>query len=101
MIIYNVTLSINPTMESSVLAWLRETHIPEVMATGLFLSNNMFKIIESHTERSHNSYAIQYTLESWEKFNDYASNHAAELQSKTKLKFGENVLAFRTFLEKI
>ena len=101
MIIYNVTLSINPKIESSVLAWLRETHIPEVIATGLFQSNNMFKVIESYTERSHNSYAIQYTLESLEKFNDYASNHAAELQSKTKLKFGENVLAFRTFLEKI
>ena len=97
MIIYNVTLSINPKIESSVLAWLRETHIPEVMDTGLFLSYNMFKIIESHKERSHNSYAIQYTLESWEKFDDYSLNFAEELQAKTRTKFGENVLAFRTY----
>jgi hypothetical protein len=101
MIIYNVTLSINPKIESSILVWLRETHIPEVMSTGLFLSSNIFKVIESHKERTHNSYAIQYTLDSWEKFDDYSSNYMAEMRSKTKLKFGENVLAFRTFLEKI
>ena len=49
MIIYNVTLSINPDIESSVLSWLKDTHVPEVMSTGLFISNNMFKIVESHT----------------------------------------------------
>ena len=101
MIIYNVTLSINSDIEASVLSWLKDTHIQEVMSTGLFISNNMFKIVENHTERTHNSYAIQYTLESWEKFEEYSSKHAAELQLKTKLKFGDNVLAFRTFLEKI
>jgi hypothetical protein len=101
MIIYNVTISINPQIEDTALAWLRETHIPEVMNTGCFLSNNMFKIIENHTERTHNSYAIQYTLESWEQFEEYTAKYASDLQLKTKQKFGENVLAFRTFLEKI
>ncbi|MGB0850387.1 MAG: DUF4286 family protein [Bacteroidia bacterium] len=101
MIIYNVTISINPTIETEVLSWLREEHIPEVMATNLFLEYNMYKVIENHLEKTHNSYAIQYHLESWDKFEEYVTNHAEGLKAKTKEKYGENLLAFRTFLERM
>lgn len=101
MIIYNVTLSIHPTIEKEVLNWLKEEHIQEVMDTGLFLQSNMFKIIENPEDRKHNSYAIQYTLDSWEDFTKYSTEHADRLRAITEKKFGENVLAFRTFLEKI
>ena len=100
MIIYNVTLSINPTMESHVIKWLKEEHIPEVLDTGLFLSYDIFKVIEDPNNRKHNSYAVQYKLESWAHFKTYTIEHADGLREKTKEKFGENVLAFRTFLEK-
>ncbi|MEY2924753.1 MAG: hypothetical protein RLZZ337_1301 [Bacteroidota bacterium] len=101
MIVYNVTLSINPELETEVLTWLEKEHIPEVMATNLFLNHNMFKILESPRAQTHNSYAIQYHLESWEKFDEYTNEHADKLRTKTQEKFGDNVLAFRTFLEKI
>lgn len=100
MIIYNVTLSINPSLETSVIQWLKEEHIPEVLDTGLFLEYHIFKVIEDPTDRKHNSYAVQYTLESWAHFNTYTLEHADRLRDKTKEKFGDNVLAFRTFLEK-
>ena len=93
MIIYNVTISINPKLENEILTWLKEEHIPEVMETELFESYAMFKVVENHIDRHHNSYAIQYTLSSWEKFNTYIE--------KTTEKYGENLLAFRTFLEKM
>ena len=101
MIIYNVTLSINPNIEEEVLDWLKSIHIPEVMETGLFLNSAVYKIIENPIEREHNSYAIQYKMDSWDKFDRYSKNYARELQTKTKTKFGDNVLAFRTFLEEI
>ena len=101
MIIYNVTLSIRPEIEKEVLIWLKEIHIPEVMQTNLFLENHIFKIIEDPTEQTHNSYAVQYKLDSWSKFEEYNEKHAFGLREKTKEKFGENVLSFRTFLEKI
>ncbi|MDB4162101.1 DUF4286 family protein [Bacteroidia bacterium] len=100
MIIYNVTLSINPTMETSVIQWLKEEHIPEVLETGFFLGHDIFKVIENPKDRKHNSYAVQYKLESWAHFNTYALEHADRLKEITQQKFGENVLAFRTFLEK-
>jgi hypothetical protein len=101
MIIYNVTISINPELEKEILTWLKEEHIPEVMETNLFESHAMFKVVENHVDRHHNSYAIQYTLTSWEKFDTYTANHADALKQKTKEKYGENLLAFRTFLEKM
>lgn len=100
MIIYNVTLSINPDLESEVIRWLKEEHIPEVMETGLFLEYHIFKVIENPEDRKHNSYAVQYKLETWAHFNTYTLEHADKLREKTQLKFGDNVLAFRTFLEK-
>ncbi len=100
MIIYNVTLSINPGIEKTVIQWLKEEHIPEVLDTGLFLAYDIFKIIEDPTDRKHNSYAVQYKLASWAHFNTYTLEHAERLRDKTKQKFGDNVLAFRTFLEK-
>jgi hypothetical protein len=101
MIIYNITLSINPELEQEVLHWLKLEHIPEVMETNLFIEFHIFKIVENPVERTHNSYAVQYTLESWAKFEEYTKNHAERLRDVTTAKYGENVLAYRTFLEKI
>jgi hypothetical protein len=101
MIIYNVTLSIHPDIEQEVLSWLKDVHIPEVMQTNLFLDYHVFKIIEDPNDRTHNSYAVQYKLESWSHFEEYNAIHASALREKTKERYGENVLAFRTFLEKI
>lgn len=100
MIIYNVTVSINPEIEQEVIKWFKETHIPEVMETSLFRSYQMFKIIEDPTAKIHNSYAIQYELESWDDFAEYTEKHADRLRGDTQKKYGENILAFRTFLEK-
>jgi len=101
MIVYNVTLSIHPEIEIEALKWLKEIHIPEVMATNLFVDFNMYKVIQDPVSRQHNSYAIQYKLDSWDKFSEYSKNHADSLRVKTQKEFGENILAFRTFLEKM
>jgi len=101
MIIYNVTLSINPEIETEVIDWLKTIHIPEVMQTKLFVDYAIFKIIEDPMSRRHNSYAVQYKLEDWGSFMEYSEKHASGLKAKTQEKYGENVLAFRTFLEEI
>lgn len=101
MIIYNVTISIEKGVEQEVLAWLKESHIPEVMDTRKFLEVKMFKILDTPNQDLYNSFAIQYTLDNWEEFEDYQQKHASRLQQKTKDKFGDKVLAYRTFLESI
>ncbi len=36
MILYNVTVALDPAIETEWLAWMQQEHIPEVMATGCF-----------------------------------------------------------------
>jgi hypothetical protein len=36
MIVYNVTVKVNTEVHDEWFAWMKETHIPEVMKTGLF-----------------------------------------------------------------
>lgn len=100
MIIYNVTLAIEPSIEEEFIQWLKDIHIPEVLDTQLFIRAEFFKVIQDPNTKEHNSYAVQYRLESWEKFNMYQKDHAPALQQKTRERYGEKVLAYRTFLEK-
>lgn len=98
MIVYNVTLAIEPAIEQDFIQWLKEIHLPEVLATGLFNSSELFKVFEG-PNKAHGSYAVQYRLDNWEKFQEYQDQYASALQAKTREKFGDNVLAYRTFLE--
>ena len=37
MIVYNVTVNIDADVQERWIEWMKEVHIPDVMATGLFL----------------------------------------------------------------
>ena len=61
MIIYNVTVSIDDEVHDEWVSWMKDTHIPDVMNTGLFVENKMCRVISHQEEGS--SYSIQYTCE--------------------------------------
>ncbi len=99
-IIYNVTCSVENDIAEEWLVWMRKTHIPEVMQTGLFLSYKFLRVIGPVGEEiAESTYAVQYVLPDIETFLNYTNNFAPALQAKTAQKYGERVLAFRTLLE--
>ena len=98
MIIYNVTINVDKDIENEFITWLREIHIPEVFETQLFLAHKLLKMVEEENPAS-TTYAVQYSMESIDKFVEYVENHAPSLQAKTKKKYGDKVVAFRTLLE--
>lgn len=97
-IVYNVTLIIDHSVHEEWLQWMKEEHIPEVLATGKFLDNKMMKIMEDHNPDGV-SYAIQYTCKDMETLMDYDQNHAPELRKKIDEKFQGKYGVFRTVLE--
>ncbi len=99
MIIYNVTCSMDKGIASDWLAWMKETHLPEVMETGCFLDHKVLKLLSNDTDDTGVNYAIQYTCESHEILEKYRNEFGPELQAKTLEKFGNNVLAYRSVLE--
>jgi hypothetical protein len=98
MIIYNVTCKIDASREDEWVKWMREKHIPEVCAAGCFSGAIMMKL-KFPPEDEGVTYAIQYRCTSMEILDQYLSEYAQALQLDHILKFGEDVVAFRTILE--
>jgi len=85
MLLYNVTLILDETVTEEWLQWMQEIHIPEVMATNLFVSHRLLKVLDSPNEGV--TYCAQYVAESEEEYNQYQEIHAPELQAKLNQKF--------------
>ncbi len=96
-VIYNVTVVIEEAAEQEWLHWMKEVHIPEVMATGFFLDNRICKILAE--SEGGISYAIQYTCPSMLDFETYQKEHAPKLQKEHTERYNGKFAAFRTLLE--
>ncbi len=98
MILYNVTVALEPAIETEWLAWMQQEHIPEVMATGCFTGYKIYKVL---LEKDSLTYAIQYFAPNMAALQRYQGRYAPALQAKHRQKFGEQATAFRTLLEEI
>ena len=58
MILYNVTINIDATIQKEWLIWMKEIHIPKVMETGCFTENKVYRILAE--EDGGMAYSIQY-----------------------------------------
>ena len=99
MILYNVTVSIDPEVGAEWLSWMRSTHIPDVMATGCFIESRISRI---HAEEEGGlTYSIMYLCESQERLDAYRETHAPALQKDHSDRYAGKFAAFRTFLSVI
>lgn len=99
MIIYNVTVNIDNDVREEWLQWMKEKHIPDVLATGLFTENRMFRVMVE--EENGTTYSIQYACNSMQDYETYRDQHAPRLQKEHTEKYSGKFAAFRTLLEKV
>jgi hypothetical protein len=88
-------------MAEEWLIWMQQEHIPEVMQTGCFTECKILKLLTEAGDNEGINYAIQYTANSIENYNQYKDLFGPMLQAKTKEKYGDTVLAYRSLLEVI
>jgi len=101
MIFYNVTCNVGADIAQSWITWMQEEHLPEVLATGLFIEHTFSKLLtEAEGNEGHN-YCIQYKLQSMEDYQQYIQKFGPTLKQKTAEKWGEQVLAFRSLMEEV
>lgn len=99
MVVYNVTISIDETVATEWLEWMKEEHVPDVMKTGHFRD---CKICRVHGEEEGGiTYAVMYTAKSAEDLDIYQEQHAPRLQAEHTGKFEGKFAAFRTLLSVI
>lgn len=98
MIIYNVTLKVESDVADSWLSWMKNEHIPDVMATGLFTDSRLCRLLDQD-EADGLTFAAQYFCNGIEQYNEYIDKHATAMRDKAFLRFGGKFIAFRTVME--
>lgn len=96
MYIYNVTVNIEKDVHDEWLQWMKETHIPDVMETGMFTGSRILQVMVD--EESGITYSIQYEVKDTETLKLYNEMYAPKLQQDHKDKFEGKFVAFRTLL---
>ena len=100
MILYNVTVGIDRSVEEEWLDWMTSEHIPKVLSTGFFQDHRIFKVL-SHDDENTVSYSIQYYSDSLNKVEIYLTEFAPDLAEEHRLRYKDRHVAFRTLLQEI
>lgn len=96
MILYNVTVSIDVSVEQDWLTWMKTKHIPDVIATGCFIEGRLSRV---HAEEEGGmTYAVSYVAVTQEQFDAYQEKHARELQREHSERYEGRFAAFRTMM---
>lgn len=97
MYIYNVTINIEEAKHEEWLDWMKNEHIPDMLATGKFSKALMSKVLVEE-EMGGLTYSVQYTTDTKTTLEKYYAEDAERLRAKTN-KFAGHFVAFRTELE--
>lgn len=100
MLIYNITVSINKSIEADWIKWMKETHIPHVLNAGLFTGHQFYKVL-SHDDPTTSSFCTMYYVPVLDNFVTYLNDFAPALRQEVDLKYGGQYAAFRTLLEEV
>ncbi len=98
MIVYNVTVKVDLAVAADWLDWMKTEHIPEVLATGMFVSYRMLRILNDE-DPDGKSYAIQYTCKDHATLQAYLGSYAPALQKKHKDRYNNSYIAIRTLMK--
>jgi hypothetical protein len=99
MIIYSVTVTIEPAIHSEWLDWMRQVHVPDVLKTGCFAGAAIYKLVEPKSDGP--TYVIRYQCPSMEEYQRYRDHFAAALQKEHGDRFNGRFRASRQILEEV
>jgi hypothetical protein len=98
MYIYNVTINIEESVHDHWLKWMKETHIPDMIATGKFSAAKMCKVLVEE-DMGGLTYSVQYTTADKRTLELYYKEDADRLRQDIGKLFAGKFVAFRTELE--
>ena len=99
MYIYNVTINVENDIHQRWLDWMKNSHIPAMLATQKFSKALMTKVMVEE-QMGGITYSVQYTTDSKQTLERYYKEDAVTLRAQSK-QFEGKLIAFRTELEVI
>lgn len=100
MLLYNETVGIDKEVEQAWLLWMRETYLPSMMATGMFIDSKIYRILHDNEDGTI-SYSIQYFSPSIDHIQKYLDEYAPQIGEAHRQKFANKHVIFRTLLEQV
>lgn len=97
MLLYNVTVKVSRSIEKEWLEWLREEHLPDMMATGKFTHHRLCKLLLDEPDGV--TYAVQYFCPDFSTYQRYQEENAPALREEAIKRFGDKQVSFRTLME--
>lgn len=97
MLIYNVTVKVDTPIAADWLQWMREEHIPDILATGCFTHHQIVQLLEQDDTEGP-TYAVQYHAPDQDHYERYINEFADALRLKSLHKWGDGVMAFRSLM---
>ena len=98
MFIYNVTIKVEKAIAADWLQWLKDEHIPDLIATGCFSQATILRLLEIDDAEGP-TYAVQYQAASRELYDRYIERYASIMRQKAFDKWGNRFIAFRSIME--
>ncbi len=98
MILFNETVSIETASAAEWLQWMKETHIPAVMATTYFVNYQIARVMDDE-DTGGTTYAVQYFARHLDDLLEYNRKHDADMQAQMQARYAGKYAAFRTVLE--
>lgn len=95
--IYNVTIKVTHEIATEWMVWMKQEHMDEVLATGMFDHANFFELIEPADEEGR-TFVVQYITDSAERYQRYIDEFASGLREKGYHRFGDRFIAFRSVM---
>ncbi len=99
--IYSVSVSVPTSLREDWLQWMKEEHIPDVLATGYFEDFLMQELIAPKPFQDKDTFNVQYVCQDEQKYNAYQSLEAPRLQQLVKDRYGEQLTSFRTLMKRV
>lgn len=98
MIVYNVTIKVENEVADKWVKWMKETHIPDLMGTGMFTDTRLCRLLEQEEEDGA-TFVAQYYCPSMTEYNKYLNEYADTMREKALKAFAGKFVAFRTVME--
>ena len=97
-VIYNVTVKADHSIAVAWLHWMKEEHIPDIIATGCFSRASILHLLETD-ETEGPTYAVQYFTADPANYNRYIRDFSGEMRRRAMEKWGDKFIAFRSVME--
>ncbi len=98
MYLYNVTTMISWSIHEDWVNWMREKHLPEIMAKGCFSSFHFARLLDTD-ETEGPTYTVQFMAPSREQYDTYMAEYATALRKDVAETWGDNYTSFRSLLQ--